>query len=203
MLKTIIVLGLITINSNCFSQTKDRYPLYSDVWRYDYDKSEWFPKDGGSFTIYDSKKMFSKIDSNKINSMLLTSFNNFRKDYNKRPVNENSDLSKLCSEYVNTLNRENYGHLPNLQKITEDEFLGYEFEGEVLLIATLYEFSRVDLDKQDINKIISDSFFDGFIGSPSHMRILLQDEYSYEYGFGISIRKDGDVFICSRAIHKK
>ena len=130
-------------------------------------------------------------------------FNNFRKDYNKRPVNENSDLSKLCLEYVNTLNRENYGHLPNLQKITEDEFLGYEFEGEVLLIATLYEFSRVDLDKQDINKIISDSFFDGFIGSPSHMRILLQDEYSYEYGFGISIRKDGDIFICSRAIHKK
>ena len=202
-MKTLFFISLLFLSIFSFSQTKIRYPLYSDVWRYDYDKSEWFPKDGGSFTIYDSKKMFSKIDINKINSMLLTSFNNFRKDYNKRPVKENVDLSKLCSEYVNTLNRENYGHLPNLQKITEDEFLGYEFEGEVLLIATLYEFSRVDLDKQDINKIISDSFFDGFIGSPSHMRILLQDEYSYEYGFGISIRKDGDIFICSRAIHKK
>lgn len=202
-MKTLFFISLLFLSIFSFSQTKIRYPLYSDVWRYDYDRSEWFPKDGGSFTIYDSKKMFSKIDVNKINSMLLTSFNNFRKDYNKRPVNENSDLSKLCSEYVNILSRENYGHLPNLQKVTEDEFLGYGFEGEVLLIATLYEFSRVDLDKQDINKIIADSFFDGFVSSSSHMRILLQDEYSYEYGFGISIRKDGDIFICSRAIHKK
>lgn len=147
--------------------------------------------------------MFSKIDINKINSMLLTSFNNFRKDYNKRPVKENVDLSKLCSEYANTLTTENFGHIPDLQKITEAEFNGYDYEGEVISTSSLYSYSRVDLDKQDINKIIADSFFDGFVSSPSHMRILLQDEYSYEYGFGISIRKDGDIFICSRAIHKK
>lgn len=202
-MKTLFFISLLFLSVFSFSQTKIRYPLYSDVWRYDYDKHQWFPKDGGSFTIYDSKKMFSKIDINKINSMLLTSFNNFRKDYNKRPVKENVDLSKLCSEYANTLTTENFGHIPNLQKITEDEFTGYDYEGEVISTSSLYSYSRVDLDKQDINKIIADSFFDGFVSSPSHMRILLQDEYSYEYGFGISIRKDGDIFICSRAIHKK
>lgn len=202
-MKNLIFVSFLFLCNFLYSQTKVRYPLYSDIWRYDYDKNQWFPKDGGSFTIYDSKKMFSKIDIDKINSMLLTSFNNFRKDYNKRPVNENSDLSKLCSEYANTLTTENFGHTPNIQEITENDFIGYGFNGEVIASSSLYPYSMVDLDKQDINKIIADSFFDWFVGSPSHMRILLLDEYSYEYGFGISIRKDGDIFICSRAIHKK
>jgi hypothetical protein len=202
-MKTTFFILLIILNTICFSQTKVRYQLYSDIWSYDYDKGIWSPKHFETFTIYDSKIMFSKINIEKINSLLLLSFNVFRKDYGKKPVNENVDLSLLCSEFANSLTPENFGHMDNLQEITENKFSGYEFEGEVISTLSLYSFSRVDLDKQDINKIIADSFFDRFVSSPSHMSILLQDEYSYEYGFGISIRKDGEIFICSRAIHKK
>jgi hypothetical protein len=188
-----------------FSQTNKKitYELYSDIWVYDKEKNKFLPKNADNFTIYDKKKMSEKIDINKINSLLLSSFNNFRKDYNKRPVKENKRLSELCSDLVNSATIEYFEHSPTVQEETEYELSGYNFSGEVIATSTLYVFSRVDLDKVDINKIIADSFFDEFINSTSHMKLLLLDDKdNYEYGFGISIRNNGDIFICSRSIYK-
>ena len=77
-----------------FVSNSQTYEMYSDVWEYvSKDSKMIVPKGGGSFS-FPSEEMIGKIDTNKINSYMLESFNNFRKSYGKSPVTEDKDLTK-------------------------------------------------------------------------------------------------------------
>ena len=51
---------------------------------------------------------------------------------------------------------------------------------------------------ENVNKIIAECCFDIFVGSPSHMKILLKEDKRYEYGFGVTITDDR-IFVVVQA----
>tara|TARA_B100000579_G_C22250387_1_gene584590 strand:+ start:288 stop:518 length:231 start_codon:yes stop_codon:yes gene_type:complete len=54
-------------------------------------------------------------------------------------------------------------------------------------IASMYlsQFSHLTEEDGDLNKIISDSFFDDYVVSKSHTEMLLNEDHTY-YGFGLA-----------------
>ena len=86
-----------------FVSNSQTYEMYSDVWEYvSKDSKMIVPKGGGSFS-FPSEEMIGKIDTNKINSYMLESFNKFRSEYGKSPVIEDKDLTKKCKSYAKFL----------------------------------------------------------------------------------------------------
>jgi uncharacterized protein YkwD len=159
----------VFIFSFCFSQS---YSLYSDVWSFDKNTKNFSPKDGSNFS-YPSSDLLSKIDTSKISDLLLESLNNFRKDYNKPPVTENSEMSKMATLYAKNLSN-NFCHDVNLPKN----------QAEVIATINYILISKIDHNTSDVNKIIADCVFDIFVGSDNHTAMLLNDDYQI-YGFGI------------------
>ena len=53
-------------------------------------------------------------------------------------------------------------------------------------IASMYlcQFSHLTEKDGDLNKIIADSFFDDYVVSESHTKMLLNENHTY-YGFGL------------------
>ena len=96
-----------------FVSNSQTYEMYSDVWEYvSKDSKMIVPKGGGSFS-FPSEEMIEKIDTIKINSYMLESFNKFRSDYDKSPVTEDKDLTKESKSYAKCLVNE-FIHDPNL-----------------------------------------------------------------------------------------
>lgn len=164
----ILTLSLFVFSFN-FCQS---FSLYSDVWSFNKDTKNFLPKDGGNFS-YPSSDLLSKIDTSKISDLLLESLNNFRKDYNKPPVTENSEMSKMATLYAKNLSN-NFCHDVNLPKN----------QAEVIATINYILISKIDHNTSDVNKIIADCVFDIFVGSDNHTAMLLNDDYQI-YGFGI------------------
>lgn len=170
-MKNLIVLIFCLFSFNSFNQT---YEMYSDVWeRSKENKNTILPKGGGSFSI-PSNDILNKIDTNKINSYMLESFNKFRKDYGKSLVKENKDLTLSSKSYARSLANE-FKHDYNRTD---------KSNSEVIATLSFIKISNVDISKYDINKVIADCCFDIFINSYGHMSILLDDNFN-EFGFGI------------------
>ena len=105
-----------------FVSNSQTYEMYSDVWEYvSKDSKMIVPKGGGSFS-FPSEEMIGKIDTNKINSYMLESFNKFRSEYGKSPVIEDKDLTKKCKSYAKCLVNE-FKHDPNLPNNNVDLYL--------------------------------------------------------------------------------
>lgn len=185
-MKNIIVFLFSFFVFNSFSQT---YELYSDVWERSKDDEHLIlPKGGGSFS-FPSDDMLKQIDTNKINSYMLESFNKFRKDYGKSSAKENKELTLKTKSYAKCLVNE-FKHDPTLDHYKYSE-----------VIATLHfiMLSKVDFNNIDINKVIADCCFDTFAGSYGHMAILL-DENAKSFGFGI-YKKGNSIKICIRGYY--
>ena len=168
-----------------FVSNSQTYEMYSDVWEYvSKDSKRIVPKGGGSFS-FPSEDMIKKIDTNKINSYMLESFNKFRNDYGKSPVTEDKDLTKKSKSYAKCLVNE-FKHDPNLPNNNAENIAELNF---IL-------FTKIDLNKYDINKVIADCCFDIFIRSKGHMEMLLC-ETTNKYGFGI-YKSTHSIMICLR-----
>ena len=148
------------------------FGLYSDVWSFSKDTKNFSPKDGGNFS-YPSSDLLSKIDTSKISDLLLESLNNFRKDYNKPPVTESLEMSKMATLYAKNLSN-NFCHDVNLPKNQD----------EVIATINCILISKIDHTTSDVNNISADCVFDIFVASDNHTDMLLNDDYKI-YGFGI------------------
>jgi hypothetical protein len=173
-MKTLFLILTILIASNANSQND--YKLYSKVWKL-------VPTIYGGYDfepVGDSYYDFQRIDSvrnninpSKVNSYLLKSFNEFRKDYGAPPVIEDLSLSSRCQSFSKILPT-NFSHDNTLKDAAE-------------CIGTLHLISLTKISKTDgdFNKIVADCLFDKFVNSKPHMDILL-DKYP-KYGFGYTI----------------
>jgi uncharacterized protein YkwD len=183
-MKNLIVFVFSFFIFNSFSQT---YEMYSDVWEYvSKDSKMIVPKGGGSFSV-PSDDMLKQIDTNKINSYMLESFNKFRKDYGKLPVKESRELTLSSKSYAKCL----------VNEFKHDYNRSDKSTSEVIATLSLIKLSNVDLSKYDINKVIADCCFDAFVGSYGHMSILL-DNNAKEFGFGI-YNTGKSIKICVRS----
>jgi uncharacterized protein YkwD len=181
-MKNLIVFIFCLFSFNSFNQT---YEMYSDVWEYvSSDSKRITPKGGGSFS-FPSQDLINKIDTNKINSYMLESLNEFRKDYGKSPVTEDKDLTKMSKSYAKCLSKD-FKHDPNLPNNNSENIAELNF----------MLFTKIDLNKYDINKVIADCCFDIFIRSNGHMGMLLDDK-AKKYGFGI-YKSTHSLMICVR-----
>lgn len=179
-----ILVFLVTFNVNSQSGCK----LYSKVWLFDYNNKEALvqPIDGSVYFRYDYiNYVNSQIDTNKIKSYLLESFNEFRNDYGKSPVVENGQLTIESQKYSKKLVKK-YCH----DKITKG--------GECICKLPIYTFTLIKKTDGDFNKLVAECIFDIFVGSKPHMSILLNEMYK-EYGFGFTI-ENSIVHIVIRGI---
>jgi len=156
------------LSIKCFSQSFD---LYSDVWSFSKDTKEITPINGGRFS-YPSCELLSKIDTSEIRNLLLESFNQFRNDYKKPSVIEDSKMSILATIYAKNLTN-NFCHDVNLPKDQSESISNINYA----LI------SKIDHTNQNVNKVIADCIFDIFICSDNHTLMLLNENHT-KYGFG-------------------
>ncbi len=170
---------LFFISFTCVSQVKyplKKYPIHSSIWRaevYHRDPNCVLlsPKEKTNFEFNDD--YLKKIDISIIRTYLKSSFDMFRLSYGYKSKTENKSLSRTCNEIAkNILNNQNYLS-DDLKKLTiTSDIIPY------------FCFGNVDTKKIEINRVISDSFFDYCVGNDLSMQILL-DTKNKEFGFGI------------------
>jgi hypothetical protein len=179
-MKNLIVATMFLLTSLItFSQFKyplSKYGLKSNIWEaepYDYDKNltSFGPKGGGVFS-YDESYL-KEIDIKKIQANLEKSFNEFRKSYNYKPAKIDQKLITECIEDAKNMDQKK-GVFKNNNKNAK------QFWDKI----PVFMFGSVDTKKIDINKAISDSFFDYFVGDDEAMGVVLDDQ-NKKYGFGI------------------
>lgn len=192
-MKNTFLIPIFFVVTNVFSQKYDlnSHPLYSNVWETKYvdSVSDFKPKNYDGFS-FDGSYVKLNIDPNKIQGYLHESFNKFRSDYNLNSVVEDTSLTKLSIEYSKQL----------LIKFEHDEDAGKLFSEAIVTIPFIL-FSRITEKDGDINKIIADCCFDIFVGSPSHMSVLLNENPKRQFGFGISTT-DGNIGVVVRSVIK-
>jgi len=168
-------------------------PLYSKIWKSSYVKNgnvittKFLPKNGGNFGL-NTKYVEENIDVVKIQSYLLTAFNEFRHDYKCNPIVEDTMITKECVEYSKLIFG-NYGHYNGLPSN----------QSECLAVVPFILFTKVNKD-DDFNKIVAESCLDVFVGCSAHMSALLDNRIK-NYGFGVTMNK-GCIYIIIRGILK-
>ena len=181
-MKNIILILLTLLTLTTYSQKVDcvTHTLYSDIWEIVCDENLGImvtTKGGGSFPGT-SDYVKKNIDLVKVESYLLQSLNEFRADYGKPPVKESKWLTKISEDYASKLHN-NFKH---------DYIERYWNKGISMSenIASMYlcQFSHLTEKDGDLNKIIADSFFDDYVVSESHTKMLLNENHTY-YGFGL------------------
>jgi hypothetical protein len=184
-MKTLILILTILVTLNVNAQ--GGYKMYSKVWDYDQMKSKNFtqkyPIDYG-FYLNKKDSILKLVDVNKVKSLLLQSFNEFRRDYNTPQVTQHNGLTTDCENYSKKL-QTNYVHDSKRGNVTE-----------CIGILPLY-YTITSKNCGNINKIISECIFDYFVKSEPHMKLLL-DDGMVKFGFGISLIND-NIYIVIRS----
>ena len=209
-----ILFFVLVLNFVSFSQEKITYygyeqvDLYSDIWRLEYKtvNEQLYgvikPKVGESFSM-NTKKVKEKIDTNKINSYLLSSFNEFRKDYGLPLVTENKTLSGIAKGYVKTLSSSFSAKHSDLSKnsVIGGSNTNVISGGEVIGEISFLMLTNIPEDK-DVNKVIADCIFDIFIACPIHASFLIKNVENYQVGFGVDYRSN-DIMIVLQFVEIK
>lgn len=187
-MKNLVTILLVLLSLNVGSQSS-HYELHSKIWRVDYSEGRitWLPIDGEAFRGDLLDTVIKQLDLNKVKSHLLTSFNEFRKDYNSSPVIQDVDLTIKCDNFSKKLSS-NFNHETNLDGNT----------CECIEYFSLYSFTPIKRGDGDFNKIVAESIFDHFVVSNSHMEILLSKD-TKKVGFGVYISGD-NIYVVVRGI---
>jgi hypothetical protein len=187
-MKNLVTILLVLLSLNVGSQSS-HYELHSKIWEIDYSGkiAMLHPIGSDEFRgdLFDT--VIKQLDLNKVKSHLLTSFNEFRKDYNSLPVIQDTDLTIKCENYVKKL-PSNFNHDTNLDGKT----------CECILYTSLYFFTPIKRTDGDFNKIVADSIFDSFVDSNPHMKILLSND-AKKVGFGVYISGE-HIYVVFRSI---
>lgn len=171
-----------------------KYPMYSKIWDMSY--NHWSTDEDGEPLIVFSPKGyrtfgddcpdFKNVNLHKVQSLLITELNNFRKDYKKIAIKENKTLStKSINDAKNLITIKNYKiNKENNVKIIYDR-IPSDF------------FSRVDFNKFNLEKTIAESVFDWFVANDNGMSFLLNEEKK-EFGIGVYVDERYGVTIVIR-----
>lgn len=168
-MKTLILILTILVTLNVNAQ--GGYKLYSKVWSKN-DTKNVLPANSREFNSNLVDSISKLIDTNKIKSLLLTSFNEFRRDYGKKLVTGDDNLTKQSISYSRCL----------VNKFKHD-YSGKGFWTECIATLSVYHLTSVKKSDGDINKIISDCIIDVFTYSTEHTDILLSEHLNYGFGF--------------------
>jgi hypothetical protein len=174
--------------------TLTKYPMYSKIWEKKYDKIEkdedglplivFSPK--GHDTFGDNSLSFKNVSQTKVQSYLISDLNKFRKDYKKNSISKSSVLtSKSIDDAKNISTVKNYKISKEKNVKIVYDFIPVDF------------FSRVDVKKYEIEKIIAESVFDWFVANDEGMSLLLSEKRK-EFGLGVYISETKGVTIVIR-----
>ena len=198
MKKFLIILVSFLTPKALLSQTK--YPLYSTVWRFEkssvFDSNEVsiLPKNDDYFNLV-STYYVKNVDTNLVKKYLLSSFNDFRKDYGLPPVVENTSLDRSATEHsvsMSNLPSDIWEH----SDLKQNEFyLSGNIVSEVMSGIDVNTFNNLDKSYGDLNKIVADCIFDIFIASDKHSDILLKKTSNYQVGFGVTFTSWGIMIV--------
>ena len=174
-----------------FLSYSQHYKLYSNVWALNCEEGGehmFIPKEGGDkyggFGF--GPNPFLTIDENKVYSYLLESLNEFRNDYGKGPIKGSkylNDISqKYCKKMITLHNKTgDYPH-DNLSQY------GLGDMAENVACPLWFWFRHLNSETQNVEKLVAESYFDFFVHSPSHMKMLLSD--AKWFGFGLIFDND-------------
>jgi len=165
--------------------TLETHPMYSEVWvmKKENGQNTLNPK-YGKFSL-NTSKIKNNIDIDEVKTLLLESYNQFRKDYGLNPITiEDKKMSEESSQYSKTLN----GSL--VHSNSNNQY------NECLAYIPFILITNVETDGVNLNRVIADCYFDIFVGCPAHMAILLKDDITTA-GFGINITDTG-IQVCIR-----
>lgn len=165
--------------------TLESHPMYSDVWvMVNKDDVNALTPKYGKFNL-NTSKIKNNIDIDEVKTLLLESYNQFRKDYGLNSVTiEDKKMSEESSQYSKTLN----GSLTHSNSNNQ--------YNECLAYIPFMLITNVETDNVNLNKVIADCYFDIFVGCPAHMAILLKEDITTA-GFGINITDTG-IQVCIR-----
>jgi len=167
-MKNILTILLLTLSLMSYGQKIPclEYTLYSDIWAQecgDNGIQKLLPKYHKGFSL-NTYYIENNIDERKVESYLLESLNSFRADYGVGPVKESKWLTKISEVYVKKLSNSVFKH-DNIGRY------GIQMSKNICGYSML-NFSRVDYEDGDLNKIIADSYFDSYVCSSGHMSML-------------------------------
>lgn len=184
-MKTLILILTILVTLNVKAQ--GGYKMYSKVWVLTPMNGGYYlsPKGNTSFSSRYIDSVRKNINAVKINSYLLKSFNEFRKDYGSSLVVESPSTSLKCQNYSKNLSFD----------FSHDKSLTEDFECIARIDFTL--LTNIKKSDGDFNKIVSECIFDIFVTSYSHTKSLLGN-YT-KCGFGYTIINDV-IYIVVRGI---
>lgn len=186
-MKTLILILTITLTLTVNAQ--GGYKLYSKVWSKNETK-DILPAKSREFNSNLVDSISKLIDTNKIKSMLLTSFNEFRRDYGKSSVTGDDNLTKQSVTYSRCL----------VNKFKHD----YSLNGywtECIATFSVYHLTSIKKSDGDINKIISDCLIDVFAYSVEHTEILLSEHLNY--GIGVTLKNNTFYIVIRGNLLKK
>lgn len=197
MMKKLFFVSTLFMSFFLSSQVKytlTKYPMYSKIWEKKYDKIEkdedglplivFSPK--GYETFGDNSSSFKNVSLTKVQSYLISDLNKFRKDYKKSSVSNSVVLTnKSIDDAKNISTVKNY-------KIFKEKNVEIVYD----FIPVCF-FSRVDVKKYEIEKIIAESVFDWFVSNDEGMSLLLTKKRK-EFGLGVYISEAKGVTIVIR-----
>lgn len=197
-MKKLIILFFLLQNVQLInSQVKyplSKYPMYSKIWTMSYDN--WIKDESGDEVVVFSPKGYhtfgddctelKNANLNKIQSLLITELNNFRKDYKKESIKENKTLTtKSINDAKSLITIKNYKiSKENNVKIIHDR-ISPDF------------FSRVDFNKLNLEKTIAESVFDWFVANDNGMSYLLSEQKK-EFGIGVYVDEKNGISVVIR-----
>ena len=184
-MKNLITILFVLFTFFGYSQSSGcEYEMYSDVWDIDCDTGMWKPKGGEKFKGFSDNSVKNEISEEKIREYLLESCNEFRRDYGLMyDVTEDKEL---------TIDAEKQAEKLGYHKIFHSNLKSIKANGEVCGAIPLFTLAEYKPSMGDINKVIAQSTFDIFFNSPSHMKILLEDNKNISFGFGL--KYEGSTF---------
>lgn len=168
-MKLLILMFTILIMLKVNAQSD--YKLYSKVWSKNESK-QILPANKREFNSNLVDSISKLIDTNKIKTLLLSSFNEFRSDYGIKTVTGDDNLTKQSILYSRCL-VDNFKH----------DITSKGFWTECIAKFSVYHLTSVKKSDGDINKIIADCIIDIFTYSSGHTEILLSEHLNYGFGF--------------------
>jgi hypothetical protein len=195
IIKNTILLILVTSACICHSQGfiyhgYTSIPFSSDVWRVEYKGSGdsligvIYPKNGKYFKM-NFIPVRDKIDKEKVQSYLLPSFNQFRKEHNLNPATENKVLTEKATEWAKQIPHIMTAEHSNLKQHPLKNNSSHLSEG---ICSIPYTQLTMVPDSMDLNKILADCIYDALSICPAHAKHLVHNCENYEIGFGLDYR---------------
>jgi len=187
---TMLVKSFMVMSQNIVYHGYKSIPFSSDVWRVEYKGTGdsltgvIYPKNGKYFKM-NFIPVRDKIDKDKVESYLLPSFNQFRKEHKLSPATENEVLTEEATDWAK--------QIPNIMTAEHSNLRQHPLKSESFYLSEgicSIPYTQLTMvpETMDINKVLADCIYDALSICPAHSRNLIYDCENYEIGFGLDFR---------------